>query len=257
MRVQRFYGGYVYGKRIDALHCFVILPETIVNETGGHMAEKRQPIPSEPRERVFVDEGPPLQPDIDLSVSAPAVEPIGPAGASPPAVAPPPDPADFFLSCMDSVEQQRFLDFCALRQLTPAAGILLFLKEPLQRDELNPLAANPFADDAQAVVDMVQHPQQPQAGQLAPPNYVPVALRQKPMGVCEVCGSPFMVKFQGRKLCDNETCWHTYHEMRGQVAINTGVGGITIANAENDRRLSKLEKMMERIAGALDRLVGA
>ncbi len=194
------------------------------------------------------------------SVSGPEQPPPPPPSPSPIEVTPPnppatADPSDFFLSCLDSVEQQRFLDFCANRRLEPTAGILLFMKEPLQRYELNPLASNPFADEAQAVVDSVRAQTQPQAAapvatQIHPGVYV----GRKPVKPCEVCGTPFEVEFLGRKLCKNETCWHTYNGMSPQSSLPKPTAG---SSPETDRRLSKIETMMEWIVGKLEKRVGA
>lgn len=156
--------------------------------------------------------------------------------------------ADFFLSCMDVVEQQKFLGFCETRQLSPAAGIALFLKEPLQKDELDPMRANPFADEAQAMVDSMR----PTASTSAHSQLIAPPSQNLPVKPCAVCGTMFPVKFRGRMLCENPTCWHTYAGISPQQP--RGVGAGTGELADTTRRLGKLESMMERVAGAQDRL---
>lgn len=159
--------------------------------------------------------------------------------------------AEIFLACMDMVEQQRFLSFCEGRGLTPAAGMLLFMKEPLQREDLNPLASNAFADDAQAVIDAMQ-PSLPQEQASPRPQGPRAQLRQKPTAPCAVCGETFIVQFLGRQLCQKESCWHEYAGLHPQRPAGQGAR----VTAESDRRLGRLEKMVERMSGMLDQLVG-
>ena len=170
--------------------------------------------------------------------------PFSPAASPSPAPTenPGPAPADFFLSCLSASEQQQFLDFCALRNLSPEAGVLAFLKEKLQRSELNTVVNNPFTDEAQAVVNSMQATKVPG-----------FQLGQKPTKACEVCGQPVIIDFLGRMLCKNPQCWHTYAGLSPQDQQR---GAVEVRGGETDKRLSSLESMMERIAGMLDKLVG-
>lgn len=211
------------------------------------MAAKQQRFEEQPIERTFTDAMSPPPPE---ESGAPVQEaPIGtdPAPETGPNMETAPPAAEFFLSCLTSVEQQTFLGFCAMRNLTPDAGILAFLKEKIQRSELNTVATNPFTDEAQAVVDSVKQQMPTQAVTST------FQLGRKPVKACEVCGEPVTVDFLGRMLCQKPACWHAYAGLTPQQPMETASRG----NADVNRRLGKLESMMDRIAQSLDKMVGA
>ncbi len=190
-----------------------------------------------------VESFPPLKQEVK-SDPTPGLSFVEPQAAAPLAQ-PLAGPADFFMAGLSAAEQQHFLDFCTMRQLSPEAGVLAFLKEKLQQGDLDAIRQNPFTDEAQAVVEQLLGRQQ--GGQP-----VPYQMGKKVTKPCEVCQEPVVIDFPGRLLCQNPKCWHAYAGFTPQQSSNTPVvGGSAI-----ERRLGKMESLVERLAGMMDRFIG-